>query len=175
MGVWRSYRLRLQRRRWLIRAFRKRRNLRAIANRTDNIKKSDLLLYSTMRNEGVRLPYFLSYYREMGINHFLFVDNDSTDGTLDYLSRQPDVSVWHTSASYKRSRFGVDWLNWLQMRYGHEHWCLTVDPDEFFFVSVLRHAPAACPDRLAGCIIDQILWRDVAGYVPQGPHRCAAL
>ena len=132
MGVWRSYRLRLQRRRWLIRAFRKRRNLRAIANRTDNIKKSDLLLYSTMRNEGVRLPYFLSYYREMGINHFLFVDNDSTDGTLDYLSRQPDVSVWHTSASYKRSRFGVDWLNWLQMRYGHEHWCLTVDPDEFF-------------------------------------------
>ncbi len=132
MGVWRSYRLRLQRRRWLIRAFRKRRNLRAIANRTDNIKKSDLLLFSTMRNEGIRLPYFLSYYREMGVNHFLFVDNDSTDGTLDYLSRQPDVSVWHTSASYKRSRFGVDWLNWLQMRYGHEHWCLTVDPDEFF-------------------------------------------
>lgn len=132
MGVWRSYRLRLQRRRWLIRAFRKRRDLRAIANRTDQIRKSDLLLFSTMRNEGIRLPYFLNYYRDMGINHFLFVDNDSTDGSLDYLARQPDVSVWHSKASYKRSRFGVDWLNWLQMKYGHEHWCLTVDPDEFF-------------------------------------------
>ncbi len=132
MGVWRSYRLRLQRRRWLIRAFRKRRDLRAIANRTDQIRKSDLLLFSTMRNEGIRLPYFLNYYRDMGINHFLFVDNDSTDGSLDYLARQPDVSVWHSKSSYKRSRFGVDWLNWLQMKYGHEHWCLTVDPDEFF-------------------------------------------
>ncbi|MEE3359167.1 MAG: glycosyltransferase family 2 protein [Pseudomonadota bacterium] len=132
MGVWRSYRLRLERRRWLIRAFRKRRDLRAISNRTDQIRKSDLLLFSTMRNEGIRLPYFLNYYRDMGINHFLFVDNDSTDGSLDYLARQPDVSVWHSKSSYKRSRFGVDWLNWLQMKYGHEHWCLTVDPDEFF-------------------------------------------
>jgi hypothetical protein len=26
----------------------------------------------------------------------------------------------------------VDWLNWLQLRYGHQHWCLVVDPDEFF-------------------------------------------
>ncbi|KZX98308.1 glycosyltransferase family 2 protein, partial [Sulfitobacter sp. HI0021] len=34
-------------------------------------------------------------------------------------------------ASYKRARFGVDWLNWLQMKYAHGHWALTVDPDEF--------------------------------------------
>jgi len=25
----------------------------------------------------------------------------------------------------------VDWLNWLQRKYGHGHWCLVVDPDEF--------------------------------------------
>jgi hypothetical protein len=67
----------------------------------------------------------------MGISHFFFVDNDSTDGSLDYLADQPDVSVWTTTASYKRSRFGVDWLNWLQRKYAHGHWALTVDPDEF--------------------------------------------
>ena len=131
MGIWTSYRLRLQRRRWLIRAIRKRRELRSIADRTDTIKKSDILLFSTQRNEHVRLPYFLKYYREQGVNHFLIVDNDSNDGSLEYLAEQPDVSVWHSRKSYKRSRFGVDWLNWLQMRYGHNHWCLTVDPDEF--------------------------------------------
>lgn len=59
------------------------------------------------------------------------VDNDSTDASRSYLSEQPDVSLWHTTASYKRARFGVDWLNWLQRRYGHGHWCLVVDPDEF--------------------------------------------
>ncbi|WP_299139672.1 glycosyltransferase family 2 protein [uncultured Tateyamaria sp.] len=131
MGAWQSYRLRLQRKRWRIRAVRKRRELKRITNRTDQIRPSDLLCFSTQRNEAVRLPYFLDYYREMGINHFLIVDNDSTDGSVDYLASQPDVSVWSTSGSYKRSRFGVDWLNWLQMKYGHGHWNLVVDPDEF--------------------------------------------
>ena len=111
---------------------RKRRELRSIADRTPSINRDDLLLFSTQRNELVRLPYFLNYYREKGVNHFLIVDNDSNDGSLEYLTEQPDVSVWHTRKSYKRSRFGVDWLNWLQFRYGHGHWCLTVDPDEFF-------------------------------------------
>ncbi|EBA05721.1 glycosyltransferase family 2 protein [Sagittula stellata] len=124
--------MRLRRRRCRIRAFRKRRELRPVADRTSDIRPSDLLVFSTQRNEGVRLPYFLQYYRDMGVNHFLFVDNDSDDGSLDYLSRQPDVSVWATRASYKRSRFGVDWMNWLLMKYGHDHWCLTVDPDELF-------------------------------------------
>jgi hypothetical protein len=131
LGFWRTYRLRLQRKRWLIRAFRKRRELKAIVNRTAAIKPGDILLFCTQRNEHVRHPYFLKYYRDMGVNHFLIVDNDSTDGSLDYLADQPDVSVWHTKASYKRSRFGVDWLNWLQRKYGHGHWTLVVDPDEF--------------------------------------------
>lgn len=132
MGVWQSYRLRLQRQRWRIRAFRKRRELSSVVNRTAAIRPADILLFSTQRNERIRLPYFLDYYRALGVNHFLIVDNDSTDGSADYLKDQPDVSLWQSSASYKRSRFGVDWLNWLQRWYGHGHWCLVVDPDEFF-------------------------------------------
>jgi hypothetical protein len=131
LGAWQSYRLRLQRKRWRIRAFRKRRELSRVANRTDQIREDDILMFCTLRNEKVRLPYFLDYYREMGVNHFLFVDNDSTDGSLDYLAEQSDVSVWHTRASYKRSRFGSDWLNWLQYKYAHGHWTLVLDPDEF--------------------------------------------
>jgi len=131
LGVWQSYRLRLQRQRWRIRAFRKRRELTDVANRTASIRSNDILLFSTLRNERIRLPYFLQYYRGLGINHFLIVDNGSDDGSADYLKDQSDVSLWSTTASYKRSRFGVDWLNWLQRWYGHGHWCLVVDPDEF--------------------------------------------
>jgi hypothetical protein len=121
----------LQRKRWRIRAFRKRRELKQIVNRTSQIKPDDILLFCTQRNEKIRLPYFLDYYRKMGVGHFFFVDNDSEDGSADYLADQPDVSLWGTRASYKRSRFGVDWLNWLQIKHAHGHWALTVDPDEF--------------------------------------------
>ena len=132
MGASQSYSLRLQRKRWRIRAMRKSRELRAAADRTDQIRPGDLLLFSTLRNEHVRLPYFLRYYRDLGINHFLMVDNDSTDGSDAFLADQPDVSLWRTGGSYKRSRFGVDWLNWLARKHAHGHWALTVDPDEFF-------------------------------------------
>ena len=132
MGVWTSYRLRLQRKRWRIRAWRKRHDLKSISNQSGKVKADDILVFSTLRNEKIRLPYFLEYYRELGVNHFFVVDNASSDGSLEYLCSQPDVSVWSTKASYKRSRFGVDWLNWLQRKYAHGHWTLTVDPDEFF-------------------------------------------
>ncbi|NNE53716.1 MAG: glycosyltransferase family 2 protein [Sulfitobacter sp.] len=131
MGLFQSYRLRLQRKRWRVRALRKRRELTSVADRTGLIRPDDLLLFCTQRNEAVRLPYFLDYYRDMGIGHFFFVDNDSDDGSLHYLKNQPDVSVWRTTASYKRARFGADWLNWLARKYAHGHWALTVDPDEF--------------------------------------------
>lgn len=114
-----------------MRALRKRRQLSAVVDRTETIRGDDILVLSTLRNERVRLPYFLRYYRDLGVSHFLIVDNDSDDGSREYLAEQPDVSLWTTQGSYKRARFGVDWLNWLARKYGHGHWCLTVDPDEF--------------------------------------------
>jgi len=105
--------------------------LDAVANRTRQIKPGDILVFSTLRNERIRLSYFLRYYRDLGANHFLMVDNDSDDGTREFLADQPDVSLWTTPKSYKSARFGVDWLNWLQMRHGHGHWTLVVDVDEF--------------------------------------------
>ena len=127
-----AYRLRWKRRRLLWRSFRKRRQLRAVADRTAAITPDAILVVSTMRNERLRLPYFLAHHRALGVDHFLIVDNDSDDGTREYLSAQPDVSLWSTPHSYRLSRFGVDWLTWLQMKYAHGHWCLTVDADEIF-------------------------------------------
>lgn len=130
MGVWQRYRLRLHRQRWRARAWRKRRELQPVADRTAAIRRGDILVLSTFRNEDARLPWFLDYYRGLGVDHFLMIDNASDDGGPAFLADQPDVSLWRSAASYKRARFGVDWMNWLASRHGHGHWCLTVDPDE---------------------------------------------
>lgn len=132
LRLWWAWRLRTRRRWLLARAIRRRRQLRAVADRTGGLTAGPVRLFATLRNEAERLPYFLAHYRRLGVGHFLIVDNASTDGTAELLAAQPDVSVWTTAHSYKRARFGMDWLNWLLLRYGSGHWCLTVDADELF-------------------------------------------
>jgi hypothetical protein len=138
--------------RW--RALRKRYELRRVVDRSEQIKADDILLFSTLRNEKVRLPYFLDYYRDMGVSHFFFVDNDSTDGSAEYLAEQQDVTLWRTKSSYKKARYGVDWLNYLQGRYAHGHWCVVVDPDEFLLYPFCDTRPLrALTDWLDSCSI----------------------
>lgn len=128
--LWSRYRLRWKRREYLWRAMRARHQLQAVQNRTAAIRRGQVLCFATIRDEMLRLPEFLRHYRELGVDHFLLVVHDSTDGTQDLLGQQPDVSLWCSKGSYRTTRFGMDWLGWLLARYGHGHWCLTVDIDE---------------------------------------------
>ena len=132
MGLWSSYKLRWLRRRWLWRAWRASRGLRPVSQPAIPSDPRAVLVFVTLRNERVRLPYFLKYYRELGVAHFLIVDNGSDDGSRDYLAGQPDVSLWTTNASYGGAAFGMDWMNALLNRHARGRWALTVDIDEFF-------------------------------------------
>lgn len=105
-------------------------NLRCVKDETKRIRKGDILAVIVLRNEAPRIPYFLQYYRHLGVGHFLFIDNVSTDGLMDMLSKEPDCSVWYTEDSYKASKFGIYWANYILRRYGVGHWCLMLDPDE---------------------------------------------
>lgn len=93
----------------------------------------DILCCCAVRNEAVRLPYFLAYYRQKGVGKFLFVDNASTDGTLPYLLQQPDVYVWRSSYSFNRANFGSAWFELLLREHGVGRWCLIVDADELLY------------------------------------------
>ncbi|KGJ21140.1 glycosyl transferase family 2 [Paracoccus sanguinis] len=148
------FRLRVARQYYVARGMRRARRLSSVSDRTRLIGPRSILCFVTLRNEQPRLPYFLDYYRRMGVGHFLVVDNASTDGGRDYLAAQPDVSLWATSESYKGARFGVDWMNGLLRRYGSGHWCLTVDPDEFL---VYPHANT----RPLGALTD---WLESSGH-----------
>lgn len=126
----RHYRLRLLRKKWQLRTLRRKKDLTLVKMGENHAKPGGIFVFSTMRNEALRLPHFLEYYRHLGVDHFFIVDNGSDDGTAELLKAQPDVSLWHTTASYRRAKFGVLWLNTLLNLYGHLHWCLVVDVDE---------------------------------------------
>lgn len=99
----------------------------------------DLLCCLVVRNEVRRLPFFLTYYRKLGISTFLVVDNDSDDTTLAYLQEQADVRVWHSAFSFKQANFGSAWFELLLRRHGMGHWCLIVDIDELLYFPGCEH------------------------------------
>ena len=84
---------------------------------------------TVIKNELWRLPWFLNYYRSIGVDEFYFVDNDSYDGSLEYLREQPDVRLFHTDTPYYVGRSGTVWLNHLFSLFT-AGWNIYVDVDE---------------------------------------------
>lgn len=97
----------------------------------DGLKTASHVVICVIRDEGHRLDFFLQYYRDMGFQHFICIDNGSTDGTRELLSKMDDVSVVTSTGSYKAARFGNDWINEVINRHCRDKWLLYVDADEF--------------------------------------------
>lgn len=94
------------------------------------LRPGELAVLACVRNESLRLPCFLDYYRGLGVSRFIVVDNGSSDGTTALLQSQTDVDLFRTEASYAASHYGVHWLNRLLAEFGCGHWVLVVDADE---------------------------------------------
>lgn len=92
--------------------------------------KRSPILFSIIRNEFSRLRYFLQHYRSMGVEEFVFVDNDSTDGSIALLEGNSDVRVYSCKSSYGSANCGHDWLKYLLSKYGRDRWCVVADADE---------------------------------------------
>lgn len=102
-----------------------------ISRRSVAIPPGAPVLLAVVKNEMLRLPYLIAYYRKLGFAHFLFVDNDSTDGTREFLLEQPDIFVFHTKESFgAHPGAGLLWKNALLDRYCDGHWVLVADADE---------------------------------------------
>jgi hypothetical protein len=91
---------------------------------------ADHVFISVVRNEMLRLPYLLQYYRALGFEEFMFVDNGSDDGTREFLVQQPDCFVFTTADSFSESRWGMIWVQFLLDHFCVGKWILLADADE---------------------------------------------
>jgi Glycosyl transferase family 2 len=98
-----------------------------------------------VHDEMYFLPAFLAYYRSLGADRFIILDDRSTDGTADYLGAQPDVMVVEspiryfdeiaydpaTRAQILETRAVRLWRDQLMEDFCRDQWAAMVDPDEF--------------------------------------------
>ena len=92
--------------------------------------RDKILLFTCVRNEMLFLPWFLDYYRSIGVDWFFVVDNGSNDGGVEYLGRQKDVAVYTSADKFVSTVSGMRWMNELTRRHGRDNWRVYVDADE---------------------------------------------
>lgn len=113
-----------------------------------DLAPSDILCVLGERNERARLPYFLEYYRKLGVSKFLVMDNCSDDGSLEYLAAQDDCYLFRTTGShFEMNTQPPRWTNAVLNTYAKNHWCVVVDADELL---VYPHSETVRLNQLCG-------------------------
>ncbi len=100
--------------------------------------KAGIALFSIVRNEQYFLPHFLSHYRALGVRHFVFLDDHSTDGTRALLLSQPDCEIFESELRFGEPFHGVPFHKAVKHvvpgQLLSDRWVLTVDADEFLLL-----------------------------------------
>ena len=127
----------------------------------------DVVLVCLIKNGAFWLEAFMKHYTGLGISHFVFVDNGSTDDTLNYLMGKDGVTIVQSLLPAKH------YENYLRRqairRFATGHWCLCVDSDELFDY---EHSDKLSLKGLIGyldhegytCVVAQLL-----DMFPEGP------
>lgn len=88
-----------------------------------------VVLLCRVQNGAEYISDFLRHYRSLGVDHMIFLDTGSSDGTMALLTGD-DVTVYRASVPFKDHRL---WMRrWLIRRCRDGVWTLNVDIDELF-------------------------------------------
>ncbi|WP_026491283.1 glycosyltransferase family 2 protein [Butyrivibrio sp. XPD2002] len=98
----------------------------------------NIILICCVKDDLKRIKAVYEYHKALGIEHMVFIDNDSSDGTLEFLMGL-DVDVYWTDESYATG-IKTAWVRKIQDIYGYNRWYLIVDSDELFsYVGMENH------------------------------------
>src|SRR5215207_10023519 len=94
-------------------------------------EEDELVLVCLVRNGRPYVNSFVEHHTSLGIKHLFFLDNGSTDGTIEALKGYDNVTVLRTGLPFKRYETSV--RQYLVERFGKKgRWCLYADIDELF-------------------------------------------
>ena len=88
------------------------------------------IMICVVKNDLKRIQKSLEHHRKIGVENFVFIDNNSDDGTYEWLMEQ-DVNVLWTDAKYC-SAARCAWLMQVFEKWGYDRWYLILDSDELF-------------------------------------------
>ncbi len=117
--------------------------LRLLSRKQYRASDGDIPIVCPVRDEIALLPHFIAHHRAIGVETFIFIDNDSKDGTTEYLLSEPGCIVYHTPDSFLESNYGTDWISELLHTHAAGSWAIYLDCDELLVYSQMESTPLA--------------------------------
>jgi len=94
------------------------------------LSRRDPVVLCLVRDGESYIDEFVEYYRTLGFCHICFLDNGSSDSTVEKACGHDCVTVVSSGADFKHQKLAMKWA--LMRLFGEGRWHLTVDIDEFF-------------------------------------------
>ncbi|WP_259938884.1 glycosyltransferase family 2 protein [Leisingera aquaemixtae] len=88
----------------------------------------EVVLIALVRDGAYYLDVFFEHYRRLGVSCFVFIDNGSTDGTVERIRQEPGTAVLRSALPWLE--FENSFRAYAASRYGQDRWCLFADMDE---------------------------------------------
>ena len=107
------------------------RNTRHIHGATKlELDSSDVVVVCLVKDGELFIRSFLDHYRRMGVKHVVFMDNGSTDSTIEIASQYDWVSI--IQCTLPAFSYEMPLRRHALERFAKGHWCLCLDIDEIF-------------------------------------------
>ena len=92
--------------------------------------EDELVVLSIGRDAAPWFDDFVEHHLSIGARHIFFLDNGSTDDTLQRAARHESVTAFTTTLSFNRYEVGL--RRWITRTFGRNRWSLYCDADELF-------------------------------------------
>ena len=92
--------------------------------------EDELVVVCLVRDGRPYVRSFVEHYRSPGVKHIFFLDNGSTDGTVEALKEHDDVTVLRSTLPFAEYKNAM--RQYLIGRFGRGRWILCADIDELF-------------------------------------------
>lgn len=98
---------------------------------TIEYSENEVIVFCLVKNGEQYIKEFIGHYLKLGVKHIVFLDNGSTDRTIETAKDYDKVTILKTDFPFAK-RNNMRMRDYLLNRFAKNRWSLCVDIDEFF-------------------------------------------